>query len=165
VTDRASAEAECDSETDPVVSAILAASWVLVGISARSVAAVDEPVTLRQFRTLAVLGRYGPINLQRLANELQVNASTALRTVDRLVANGLVNRAENPASRREVILTLTDSGQRLADAVMAQRRAEIGRIVQGLPIARRTALVDGLKAFTDAAGGAGPGSSTGTLEW
>lgn len=140
---------------DEFVTAVLAVSWLLVGISSRSVEDVNERVTLTQFRTLAVLADRGQTNLSRLAAELDVNASTAMRVIDRLVAAQLVSRTENPASRREVVLCLTPAGERLVADVVAKRRSAIADLVRSIPEADQAALVSCLRAFTAAAETAG----------
>ncbi len=116
-----------------MVTAILTASRVLVGVSARSLADVEDTVTLTQFRTLVVLNSHGMINLNRLADLLGVNSSTAMRMIDRLLAAELVTRQDNPANRREVLLDLTDEGRQLVQQVSDTRRAEIARIVKAMP--------------------------------
>src|SRR5262245_47099462 len=97
-------------DVDAVTSAVLTASRLLVAISARSLSAVDEQVTLPQFRMLVMLATYGEMKLIALADRLEVNSSTALRMAERLVAAGLVDRQVNPVNRREVVLRLTGSG-------------------------------------------------------
>ena len=71
---------------DELVSALLTASRALVGVSARSLAHVEDAVTITQFRTLVVLEGHGDTRLNQLAERLGVTASTALRMVDRLIA-------------------------------------------------------------------------------
>lgn len=140
------------STLDDVVTAILTASRVLVGVSARSLADIEETVTLTQFRTLVVLESHGVINLNRLADLLGVNSSTAMRMIDRLLAVKLVTRKDNPANRREVLLDLTDGGRLLVERVSETRRAEIARIVEAIPAGERSELVKALRTFADAAG-------------
>lgn len=140
---------------DDFVTAVLEASWLLVGISTRSVEDVDDRVTLTQFRTMAVLADRGQTNLSRLAAELDVNASTAMRVIDRLVLAELVSRTENPASRREVVLCLTPAGERLVADVVAKRRTEIATLVGAIPAPDQEALVNALRSFTSAAENAG----------
>jgi DNA-binding MarR family transcriptional regulator len=153
-----------DGEVDQFVSAILGASWVLVGTSTRSLAEVDDSLTVTQFRTLAVLGRAGQTNLQGLADELQVNASTAMRMVDRLVAGGLVHRHENPATRREVVLSLSPAGEQIFTKVMEKRREWVRDIVMKMPPGDRKNLVKALTAFA-AAAGSSVRATPGTLGW
>ncbi len=139
-------------DVSAVTSAVLTASRALVGVSVRSLAAAEENVTLPQFRLLMLLNGHGETNLVTLADRLLVNSSTALRMVDRLANRGLVSRRVNPASRREVLLRLTETGQRIVDDVTARRREEIAAIVVKMPAQDRVGLVKALRFFADALG-------------
>lgn len=136
---------------DDLITGLLTASRVLVGVSARSLSVVEDIVTLPQFRTLVVLDGHGEINLNRLAVLLAVNSSTAMRMIDRLLASGLVTRRENPANRREVLLALSRSGSTVVKKVTQRRRKEIARIVQAMPIDQWSDLVAALRSFAAAA--------------
>jgi DNA-binding MarR family transcriptional regulator len=139
-------------DVDDVVSAVLTASRVLVAVSAESLAAVQETVTVTQFRTLVVLQTHGVINQKWLAEQLSIAPSTAVRMVDKLEAAGLLTRQDNPADRREVQLRLTRQGARLVNEVTERRRRAIKRIVTRLPADSRTELVTVLAEFSEAAG-------------
>ncbi|MFE1955319.1 MarR family winged helix-turn-helix transcriptional regulator [Streptomyces sp. NPDC059524] len=139
-------------DVDAVTRAVLTASRVLVALSARSLAEVEDGVTLPQFRMLVVLSTRGATKLVALADLLGVAPSTAMRMVDRLIAAGLADRRINPDNRRETILQLTDEGRRTVEDVTARRRREIAAIVQRLAPERRTALIDALTAFNEAVG-------------
>lgn len=141
---------EPDDDVHAVTTAVLTASRLLVAVSARSLAAVQEHVTLPQFRMLVVLAGAGEMKLVTLAERLAVNPSTALRMVERLTAAGLVDRQVNPANRRENRLRLTTAGQRIVDDVTARRRDEIAAIVARMPSAQRGGLVAALRAFNSA---------------
>jgi len=147
------------------VTAMLRASRALVGLSVRSLAKAEETVTLTQFRTLVVFDNHGEINLNRLAEALDVNPSTAMRMVDRLVAAGLVTRRENPANRREVLLGLTRDGTRLVCVVTKRRRAAISKIVASMPPDRREDFLAALHAFAFAAGEPHPADGAASLGW
>ena len=162
---RRSVRTERQSELHDVVTAILTASRVLVGVSARSLADVEDTVTLTQFRTLVVLNSHGMINLNRLADLLGVNSSTAMRMIDRLLAAALVTRQDNPANRREVLLNLTDQGRELVQRVSDTRRAEIARIVKAMPASERSEMVNALRAFADAAGEPEAAETLARLGW
>lgn len=136
---------------DELVTAVLTASRVLVGVAARSLEVVAHSVTPTQFRTLVVLHTRGGTNLNGLAERLGVTASSAVRMVDKLVAQRLVNREGNPGNRREVQLRLTPEGTALVDEVTARRRTEIATIVSAMPHERRGELVAALSAFAQAA--------------
>lgn len=153
------------ADVNEFVTAVLTASRVLVGVSARSLAEVEENVTVTQFRTLVVLESRGEIKLSALAEALGVNSSTALRMIDRLLVASLATRQENPDNRREVLLGLTNEGQRIVEVVTAHRRAEITRIVTTMPPAQRSELVLALTAFADAAGEPPSLPPAGNLGW
>lgn len=139
-------------DVDAVTRAVLTASRLLVAVSARSLAAVEERVTLAQFRMLVVLSTRGTTKLVALAELLQVAPSTAMRMVDRLIAAGLADRKPNPANRRETLLQLTEEGRRTVEDVTARRRAEIAAIVERLRPTQRLALIEALNAFNEVGG-------------
>jgi DNA-binding MarR family transcriptional regulator len=139
-------------DPEQVVAALLTASRLLVAIAAKSLAAVEETLTLPQYRLLVVLDSRGPSSLAGLAEALEVNPSTALRMVERLTAAGMVEKATNPARRREVQLRLTGAGWQTVRQVTDARRTELARIVAAMPAEQRTQLVSALTAFTEAGG-------------
>jgi len=150
LTEPIGADALGSADVDAVTAAVLTASRLLVAVSARSLATVQEHVTLPQFRMLVVLDTDGEMKLVTLAERLAVNPSTAMRMVDRLTAAGLIVRRTNPANRREIALCLTESGRHIVDHVTAHRRAEIAAIVARMPVDQRTGLITALGAFSDA---------------
>lgn len=151
-------------DVDELTSAMLTASRLLVAIAARSLAAVEDAVTLPQFRLLVVLSSQGPAKLVTLAGLLDVNPSTAMRMVDRLVTSGLVDRRASPHSGREIRIELTPAGRAVVDQVTARRRADIAEIVARMPPGERSALVAALRAFSEA-GGEPPVSDAVPLGW
>jgi DNA-binding MarR family transcriptional regulator len=154
-------------QTDRFVTALLAASRALVGVSVRSLSELHDTVTLPQFRTLVVLESHGVTNLNRLARVLDVNASSAVRMIDRLLAAGLVTRRENPDNRRQVLLEVTPTGADIVRRVIARRRREITRIVMAIPDTLRDDLVAALSEFSAAAERvhAGAGDEISALGW
>ena len=141
------------SELDAVTDAVLLASRALVAVASRSIAAVDDAVTLPQFRALVVLdGDEGGMNVGSLANELRIQPSTATRLCDRLVRRGLARRRVNGSTRREVTIVLTRDGRALVREVTRRRRREIASIMAKVPAAQRVAIVEALTAFRQAAG-------------
>ena len=137
---------------DELVDAVLRASRALVAVAARSIAQVDDAVTLPQYRALVALAARGPQRVSDLAEELGVHPSSATRMCDRLVRTGFVDREVSAGSRREVDVKLTSTGRALLDHVTKVRRRDIGTIVHDVPTHLRAAVVEGLQAFSDAAG-------------
>ncbi len=141
-----------DDQLDDLVTALLTASRALLGVTAQSLTGVDDLVTVPQFRTLVVLQTHGPSRLNILADRLKVQPSTALRSVDRLIANDLVTRRENARDRREVVIDLTRRGRDLVERVTTQRRRTIAEIASSIPSGQVRHLIDALTAFAAAAG-------------
>ena len=151
-------KAAVDESVDAITDALVTASRLLVAISARSIAEVDESITIPQFRALVILSSRGASNLATLAGLLDVQPSTIGRMVERLVSAGLIDRQQHPNSRRELLVELTARGRDVDDTVTVRRRGEIARVVQAMPERERRGLVTALTAFT-AAGGEPPAHS------
>jgi DNA-binding MarR family transcriptional regulator len=150
---------DMDLDADVVTDALLHASRLLIAVSARSIAAADDSITLPQYRLLVVLFNHGPLKLATLAEHLGVNPSTATRMTDRLITTGLATRQVNPTSRREVVVGLTEAGADVVRRATTRRREEIAEIVARMPDRHRRDLVTALEAFADA-GGEPPASIT-----
>lgn len=135
-----------------MVTALLTASRLLVAVSARSLAAVEDSLTLPQFRMLVVLDGRGPLSLSRLAGELGVRPSTAMRMIDRLVAAGTVARGVTAEDRRTSMISSLKTVGGLCTRPPAAWRREIAGIVDVMPPGQRRHLIEALQAFTEAGG-------------
>jgi DNA-binding MarR family transcriptional regulator len=134
------------------VDAVLSASRVLVALAARSLAGLDEEVTLSQYRMLVVLASRGPQGVAAIADSLGVTPPTASRLCERLVKKGLVRRRTDPNDRRQVRVDLTENGRHLVDVVTARRRQEIAVLLRMVPADARRSMVAGLQRLAEAAG-------------
>lgn len=140
-------------ELDAVTDAVLLASRALVAVASRSIASVDDDVTLPQFRALVALdGNGGSRKVGELAQELRIQPSTATRLCDRLVRKRLVRREVDRTNRREVTISLSSAGSRLVHEVTQRRRAEISTIMANVPPSQRATIIEALTAFHNAAG-------------
>jgi DNA-binding MarR family transcriptional regulator len=137
---------------DAVVGALLALSRSFVGDAARSLAGLDEEVTLPQFRTLVVLVSRGPQRIVDLAQELTVTSSTATRMCNRLVGKGLVTREERLDDRRAAWVVLTGAGRDLVGQVTRRRRDSIAALVAELCMSRPLGFASVLNALVEGAG-------------
>ncbi len=140
--------------TDPVVEAVLRAHRALVGITVRSLSAVNEDVTLPQFRTLVVIAERGPQTVSALADHLAVHASTMTRMCNRLVSRGMVSREPSAADRREVVIALSPLGASVVDRVVRARQDANDAAVARVPAAERDMVIRALDTFAAGAGGA-----------
>lgn len=134
------------------VDAVMLAMRVLVAVTAQSVANLDERVTLPQLRVLVVIASQGPQNLVAVANGLGVHPSNATRACDKLVEAGLLDRSDNPADRRNLVLRLTPSGEDLVETMNRARRRSIAGILAGMSERGRTRLASALSEFVEASG-------------
>lgn len=72
-------------------------------------------VTTTQFALLARLAELGPQSQNALGRETAMDAATVKGVVDRLVRQGLVATAPDPADRRRRTVALTPEGRALFD--------------------------------------------------
>jgi DNA-binding MarR family transcriptional regulator len=140
------------SAPEITVQALMRASRAFVGLTVRALSQVDTDVTLPQLRALVVLADRGILRGADIAEELQVNPSTATRMTDRLVAKGLVRRVRSTDDRRVVRLRLTRAGREIVERVMEKRRAALERIVAETAEVWQPAVIAALTAFAEAAG-------------
>jgi DNA-binding MarR family transcriptional regulator len=152
-----------DTLTRDQVDAVMRTARVLVGLTARSFAAIEDRVTLPQLRIMVMIASRGPLNLGAIAAGLDVHPSNASRACDRLVAAGLLDRRDDPADRRNLLLQLTEAGAQLVDEVTARRRRTIQDTLERMPARQRRSLVSALTAFADAAGE--PAEAAWSLGW
>ncbi len=84
-----------------------------------------ENVVLRQLQ-------YQSLTIAQVAEYLSITHSAASRAVDRLVRDGFIGRVENPADRRQKVLTLTDQGSALSQDLQSKFTAGIESLAQSL---------------------------------
>jgi DNA-binding MarR family transcriptional regulator len=83
-------------------------------------------ITRREWRVLAVLVQEQGVLPSQLADRMQLDRARTSRAISSLVGKGLVVREPRPGNRREVVLTVTDKGQGIHDA-MVPLAVEINR--------------------------------------
>lgn len=138
---------------DDEVEAVLDACRVLVAITARSMAATSEVTDLLHLRALVVLWSRPSLSLGELADAVGIHLTRASRLCDRLVTRGLVDRADDPVNRRQLVLRLTPAGHEVVQHVMHERAEEIRPILARMSATGRASLVSSLGEFARAADG------------
>jgi DNA-binding MarR family transcriptional regulator len=88
---------------------------------------------------LVTIADEAQISIERLRQVLQLSHSGAVRLIDRLAADGLVERRSG-RDQRSVSLVLTSAGRKAAAAVLAERQAVLDRTLAGLTAAERRSL-------------------------
>ena len=77
-----------------------------------------------QLRALRVLMRRGGMRLSQLSDHLHIAARSATEVVDALETRALVERRPDPDDRRATLVTLTEHGTSVLDAIRVARGNE-----------------------------------------
>jgi DNA-binding MarR family transcriptional regulator len=107
-------------------------------------------ITRTDFAVLANLRRAGPpfqLSQRALAQALRLTPGTVSLRVDRLVADGLVERRDDPDDARAVLVTLTAAGHRRFDAVAPEHLANEAHLVAALSADEQAELARLLRAM------------------
>jgi DNA-binding MarR family transcriptional regulator len=126
---------------------LLALARMAMDASVRASADVGG-VSPVQLRALTALRQMGEVNLARLAEKIGVAVSTTSRLVDRLVGADWVARAPCADNRREIRLTLTDSGERLLRRYDERRVGLLKECLHRIPTERQEAVIGALTELT-----------------
>jgi DNA-binding MarR family transcriptional regulator len=94
-------------------------------------------VTPVQFAALHQVGMTPGIDQRTLARSIGLDTSTIAGVIDRLEARGMMQRMASPEDRRVRLLSLTDDGQHLLQAIGPDMLKAQQRILQPLPAAER----------------------------
>jgi DNA-binding MarR family transcriptional regulator len=126
---------------------------------ARRQAFADHELEAGEFDVLATLRREGPpytLSPGRLVASTLVSSGTMTNRIDRLAAQGLVQRLPDPNDRRGVQVTLTREGRERVDAALADLLEREADLLDALSPTDRTRLADLLRVLVlpfDAAAG------------
>ncbi|MGD9890132.1 MAG: MarR family winged helix-turn-helix transcriptional regulator [Dehalococcoidia bacterium] len=82
----------------------------------------ERGLTLPQLRILFRVRQEPGIGVKELAQAFDVSTSNVTQQVDKLVTRGLLARAERPADRRQVSLTVTEEGSQVAGEISLATR-------------------------------------------
>lgn len=117
-------------------------------------------ISLPQCHVLLELEGAGCVNLNALANRLDLDKSTMSRTVDSLVRQGLVNRSADPANRRQQIICLSAAG---LDRVAGMNRscdAQYRLVLDRLPVQEQDQVLGSLEILARALQGSPAAAGT-----
>jgi DNA-binding MarR family transcriptional regulator len=142
---------EHTESTDDRLEPLMRASRVVTAAIVRSLSRTEPELTVTQLRVLAMVSTREQMSVGDVAAALDVNASNASRTCDRLASAGLLHRRPSSADRRLVCLELTGKGHTLVDSVLDQRREMLASVLAGMPKPRQDHLLEALDEFSAAA--------------
>ena len=109
-------------------------------------------LSLAQCHALVEIGRRGKMNLNELADTLNVDKSTVSRTLNHLVKAHLAVRLPDDADRRYVVIRLTERGERLFETTETAMDAYYRAVFERIPQAKRAQVVDSLLVLNEAIG-------------
>jgi len=111
---------------------------------------MDLEVTMAQMKVLMLLREHGAMRVGVLAGRLTVSTPTITGVVDRLVREGLVQRADDPSDRRVVLNVLTAKGGQLMEGLQQRGDAELQRVAGALSAEEQTAIAQSLMRLDEA---------------
>lgn len=128
------------------LDASLMASLVIAEIAAwnaieRALSASRVPLSYGRYLVLlTITGALGRARIQDVASSQRITVGAASRLVDRLCADGLVQRHPSPADRRVALLSVTDEGARRLRDARGVVEAETRRVFSPLDPDQRASL-------------------------
>jgi DNA-binding MarR family transcriptional regulator len=132
--------------------ALIALGSRLHRLYAETIEGLSVPLSVQQYRILDRVGQ-GVSTLSKLADLARRQPPTISKSVDSLVRQGLLNRAESPGDRRATALTLTPAGETL----LTEAHDSLDRLARwlvessGADPATLTAFAEGLYDQTEPA--------------
>jgi len=119
-------------------------------LSNRMTRAVAKVYALRfrlsapEWRTMAVLGRYGAMSANSVVERTAMDKVRVSRAVAKLMANSQITRRADPRDRRRAILDLTPKGLAVYRQVVPLVLATEADLLRDLSAAERAALLDAM---------------------
>jgi DNA-binding MarR family transcriptional regulator len=89
----------------------------------------DLSLTLAQLKAIYLVATGGPIRMGDLAEQMRTAPSTASGLVDRLVQLGLLDRFEDPANRRQVLVRATPTATQQVQAMSELNRDRLRQLL------------------------------------
>ena len=115
----------------------------------RLTAGVADPLDRAPHIVLHRISLLEPVRLSALADELDVDVSTASRQVGQLLDDELVERRRDPDDGRAWQLTTTTRGRAAITAMRTARQRALAEVVDDWSPDELQALVDGLARLAD----------------
>lgn len=123
----------------------------MVAIADTTVEDITAELTLTQFRALREVVERTPVTMIVVAQALAINPSSVTRACEKLVALRLLQRAQNPLNKREILLAPTARGRQVVGQVTDDRRTALARILDRLDGDSRAAVTTAFERFAVAA--------------
>ena len=132
----------------PVVRSLVESQHAVDRVSRQLVEAWG--LTMPQFDVIATLGDTAGMTCKQLGEQSLTTKGALLPILDRLEAKGLIRRAKGEQDSRQTIVSLTDAGQALYEAVFPAFLAAMRARLSALPPHDQAELVRLLRALRQA---------------
>ena len=133
---------DVSADKDALIARVMDAQLRLQRLFAqdRSNPLFTSNLTMSQLKTLFVLRYRGPSGGQELARAMGVSLATMTGIVDRLVAQALVSRHEDPHDRRVRRVQLSPHGHEVTEGIITAGAEHQRRLMQRLDVADLSVL-------------------------
>jgi MarR family 2-MHQ and catechol resistance regulon transcriptional repressor len=125
--------------------------WLVLWKAMRAVEAhalksiASQPICSSDFAVLEALLHKGPLPVNVIGRKVLLTSGSITAAVDRLEAQGLVERRAHASDRRARVVHLTVEGKRLIQGVFAEHERDMARAASALSAAERATIVRLLK--------------------
>ena len=126
-------------------------SPVEMGEIARRGLETDVQVSPGHIQVLIALTR-GPRSVGQLAEELEVSPPAATQLVDKLAEHGMVDRHNDPADRRVVLVDYVEGMHEVARCIVGDRRRPLHDAMSKMSDEEALAFVKGLRLLAQSFG-------------
>jgi DNA-binding MarR family transcriptional regulator len=111
---------------------------------------LELDLTMKQLKVLVVLGALGPARPSVIAAHIGASAANATGVLDRLVAQGYIERRPDAADRRALLVELTEAGHAIVSQLYTSGEERLARAIGALSIEDLQALDRGSSALAAA---------------
>ena len=108
-------------------------------------------MSMPQFSILMQLNYRGPCGISEISERFEISNAASSQLVERLVQNGLIERAEDPDDRRAKLIKLSSKGKKLIESGIEGRYRWVDELVSSLGADERTKVGEALTILTEAA--------------
>jgi MarR family transcriptional regulator, 2-MHQ and catechol-resistance regulon repressor len=125
--------------------------WLVLWKASRAVEAhahksiESQPICPSDFAVLEALLHKGPLPINTIGRKVLLTSGSITAAVDRLEAQGLVERRAHPTDRRARVVHLTTAGKRLITGIFAEHERDMERAASALTASERATLIRLLK--------------------
>jgi len=111
----------------------------------------DSGLSMPQLSTLMRLYYHAGCGVSEIGSQLGVTNAAASQMIERLVRQGLLERAEDPTDRRAKQLKLTPKGRTLITKAIEARRRWMEELTTALTREQQAGIITALTSLTEAA--------------